>query len=71
MQALEREAAERFEVRHSPEFLTSGLVASVGAIGIAPGDEVIVTLDDGGYCYRDTSLDGFLCLQILIRKHSI
>ena len=45
VQALEREAAERFEVRHvvSVNSWTSGLVASVGAIGIAPGDEVIVT----------------------------
>ena len=45
VQALEREAAERFGVRHvvSVNSWTSGLVAAVGAIGIAPGDEVIVT----------------------------
>ena len=43
--ALEREAAERFHVRHvvAVNSWTSGLVAAVGAIGIAPGDEVIVT----------------------------
>ncbi len=45
VQALEREAAERFGVRHvvSVNSWTSGLVAAVGAIGIEPGDEVIVT----------------------------
>jgi len=45
VQALEREAAERFGVRHvvAVNSLTSGLVAAVGAIGIEPGDEVIVT----------------------------
>jgi len=45
VQALEREAAERFGVRHvvAVNSWTSGLVAAVGAIGIAPGDEVIVT----------------------------
>ena len=38
-------AAERFGVRHvvAVNSWTSGLVAAVGAIGIAPGDEVIVT----------------------------
>ena len=43
--ALEQEAAERFGVRHviSVNSWTSGLVAAVGAIGIEPGDEVIVT----------------------------
>lgn len=45
VQALEREGAERFGVRHvvAVNSWTSGLVAAVGAIGIAPGDEVIVT----------------------------
>ena len=45
VQALEREAAERFGVRHvvAVNSWTSGLVAAVGAAGIAPGDEVIVT----------------------------
>lgn len=45
VQALEREAAERFAVRHvvAVNSWTSGLVAAVGAIGISPGDEVIVT----------------------------
>ena len=45
IQALEREAAELFGVRHvvAVNSWTSGLVAAMGAIGIAPGDEVIVT----------------------------
>ena len=45
VQALELEAAERFGVRHvvAVNSWTSGLVAAVGAIGIEPGDEVIVT----------------------------
>ena len=45
VQALEREAAECFGVRHvvAVNSWTSGLVAAVGAIGIEPGDEVIVT----------------------------
>jgi len=45
VQALEREVAERFDVRHvvAVNSWTSGLVAAVGAIGIEPGDEVIVT----------------------------
>ena len=45
VQSLEREAAERFGVSHvvAVNSWTSGLVAAVGAIGIAPGDEVIVT----------------------------
>jgi len=44
VKALELEAAERFGVRHvvAVNSWTSGLVAAVGAIGIAPGDEVIV-----------------------------
>jgi perosamine synthetase len=45
IQALEREAAKFFDVRHvvSVNSWTSGLVAAIGAIGIEPGDEVIVT----------------------------
>ena len=45
VQLLEREAAERFGVRHvvAVNSWTSGLVAAVGAIGISPGDEVVVT----------------------------
>ena len=45
VQKLEREAAERFGVSHvvAVNSWTSGLVAAIGAIGIAPGDEVIVT----------------------------
>ncbi|WP_115126998.1 DegT/DnrJ/EryC1/StrS aminotransferase family protein [Synechococcus sp. GEYO] len=45
VQALEREAAERFDVKHvvSVNSWTSGLVAAMGAIGLEPGDEVIVT----------------------------
>ena len=45
VQALEREAAERFGVKHvvSVNSWTSGLVAAMGAIGLEPGDEVIVT----------------------------
>ena len=36
---------------------TSGLVAAVGAIGIEPGDEVIVTLDNECISNRNTSLN--------------
>jgi len=45
VQALELEAAEKFGVKHvvSVNSWTSGLVAAVGAIGIEPGEEVIVT----------------------------
>ena len=45
VQALEKEAAERFGVKHvvSVNSWTSGLVAAMGAIGLEPGDEVIVT----------------------------
>ena len=45
IQALEHEASELFGVRHvvAVNSWTSGLVAAVGAIGIEPGDEVIVT----------------------------
>jgi perosamine synthetase len=41
---LERAWAERFGVRHavSMNSATSGLIAAMGAIGISPGDEVIV-----------------------------
>ncbi len=41
---LEREWAARFESRHAVSFnsLTSGLIAAIGAIGIGPGDEVIL-----------------------------
>ena len=42
---FEKEWAELFEVEHAVSFnsWTSGLVAAVGAIGISPGDEVIVS----------------------------
>jgi perosamine synthetase len=42
---FEKEWAELFEVDHAVSFnsWTSGLVAAVGAIGIEPGDEVIVS----------------------------
>jgi perosamine synthetase len=42
---FESACAEYFEVKHAIAFnsWTSGLVASLGAIGISPGDEVIVT----------------------------
>lgn len=42
---FERQCAEYFGVRHAVTVnsWTSGLVAAVGAIGIEPGDEVIVT----------------------------
>jgi len=42
---FERQAAEYFGVKHAVTVnsWTSGLVAAVGAIGIEPGDEVIVT----------------------------
>ena len=42
---FERRCAEYFGVKHAVTFnsWTSGLVAAVGAIGIEPGDEVIVT----------------------------
>ena len=45
VQALEKEAAERFGVKHvvAVNSWTSGLVAAMGAIGLEPGDEVIVT----------------------------
>ena len=42
---LERVSADHFQVKHAITFnsWTSGLVAAIGAIGISPGDEVIVT----------------------------
>lgn len=43
--AFENEIADYFTVKHAITFnsLTSGLIAAVGAIGIEPGDEVIVS----------------------------
>jgi dTDP-4-amino-4,6-dideoxygalactose transaminase len=43
--ALEKEWAEKFNVKHaiSVNSCTSGLIVACGAIGLAPGDEVIVT----------------------------
>lgn len=45
VQAFERQCADYFGVKHAVTVnsWTSGLVAAVGAIGIEPGDEVIVT----------------------------
>ena len=45
VQKFERATEKLFKVRHAVTFnsWTSGLVAAVGAIGISPGDEVIVT----------------------------
>ena len=45
VQKFERATENLFKVRHAVTFnsWTSGLVAAVGAIGISPGDEVIVT----------------------------
>jgi len=45
VQGFERDCEEFFGVKHaiSVNSWTSGLIASVGAIGIEPGDEVIVT----------------------------
>jgi len=42
---FEKELADYFQVKHAITFnsLTSGLIASLGAIGIKPGDEVIVS----------------------------
>jgi len=42
---FEKEISEYFGVQHAVTFnsLTSGLIAAVGAIGIEPGDEVIVS----------------------------
>lgn len=43
--AFERELESYFNVKHAVTFnsLTSGLIAAIGAIGIEPGDEVIVS----------------------------
>jgi len=45
IQALEKEWATKFNVKHAiaVNSATSGLIAACGAIGLAPGDEVIVT----------------------------
>ncbi|HUK92848.1 MAG TPA: DegT/DnrJ/EryC1/StrS family aminotransferase, partial [Methanomicrobiales archaeon] len=45
IQGLEREWAARFGVKHavSMNSATSGLYAAVGAAGVGPGDEVIVS----------------------------
>ena len=45
VQEFERQCAEYFGVKHAVTVnsWTSGLIAAVGAIGIEPGDEVIVT----------------------------
>ena len=45
VQALEREWAEYFDIKHAVAVnsATSGLYAAMGAIGIQPGDEVIVS----------------------------
>ncbi len=42
---FEKELADYFNVKHAVTFnsLTSGLIAAIGAIGIEPGDEVIVS----------------------------
>ena len=45
VRAFEKKAAEYFGVRHAlgVNSWTSGLIAEVGAIGVEPGDEIIVT----------------------------
>ena len=45
VQALEKEWAEKFGVKHAIAMnsATSGLIAAIGALGIEPGDEVIVS----------------------------
>ncbi len=45
VQEFERDCAAYFDVKHAVTVnsLTSGLIAAVGAIGIEPGDEVIVS----------------------------
>ena len=42
---FERNFEEQFEIKHSISVnsWTSGLIAAVGALGIEPGDEVLVT----------------------------
>jgi len=44
IKAFERAWAERFQVRHAitVNSNTSGLIAALGAVGVSPGDEVIV-----------------------------
>ncbi|MDD5299052.1 MAG: DegT/DnrJ/EryC1/StrS family aminotransferase [Gallionella sp.] len=44
IRAFEREWAERFDCRHAitVNSNTSGLIAALGAVGVSPGDEVIV-----------------------------
>ena len=45
VQAFERNCEQYFDVKHAITFnsWTSGLIAAVGAIGVEPGDEVIVS----------------------------
>lgn len=45
IRAFEEEISNYFDVKHAITFnsLTSGLIAAMGAIGIEPGDEVIVS----------------------------
>jgi len=45
VRSLEKQWTEFFDVKHSLSFnsATSGLIAAVGALGIGPGDEVIVS----------------------------
>ncbi len=45
VRGFEQELADYFNVKHAVTFnsLTSGLIAAVGAIGIEPGDEVIIS----------------------------
>jgi len=45
VRAFERACADRFDVKHAVTVnsWTSGLIAAIGAIGIEPGDEVIVS----------------------------
>ncbi len=45
VQCFEKEFAQYFDVKHAVSFnsLTSGLISALGAIGISPGDEVIVS----------------------------
>lgn len=76
VQAFEKEWAEAFNVKHAitVNSWTSGLICAVGAIGIEPGDEVIVTpwtmcasataiLHWGGIpVFADISLDDY-CLD--------
>jgi perosamine synthetase len=57
VQALERAWAERFGSRHAVTVnsATSGLIAAVGACGVGPGDEVIVspfTMSASASCVR-------------------